>query len=193
LFADCASLTGDLEAGIAALQRARKTIPDSPVIAIQAGIILYHARRNTELLDYATVLTREHPDLPLAHWLRGLALEQQSNYPEAMRAIRECLRLSPRDVRAIPELGRLQALTGRRQDASGLIESARGYSGDGWIGPTGIALIHAALDNRDVAFTWLDEAYRQREGALPYLKVDPRFDSLRSDPRFAALLKKLSL
>lgn len=193
LFADCAALTGNFEAGTAALERARKAMPDSPVIAVQSGIMLYHARQYAEMLNYANALAQSHSELPLAHWLLGLALEQMGRYPEAASALEQCLRLSPRDVRALPALGHVYAQMGKRNEALRLIESARGYSSRGWIGPTGIALIHTALGNKDAAFTWLGEAYRQREGALPYIKLDPRFDPLRSDRRFADLLRTLRL
>lgn len=62
-----------------------------------------------------------------------------------------------------------------------------------YVSPTGIALIHAALGETDEAFRWLDKAYRARCGELFDLKVEPKFDSLRSDPRFDDLLRRVGL
>ncbi len=56
-----------------------------------------------------------------------------------------------------------------------------------------IALIYAQRGDTDRAFTWLERAYRQRDGGMEILKVDPRFKGLRQDPRFAALLRKMNL
>ena len=56
-----------------------------------------------------------------------------------------------------------------------------------------IALIHTGLSQTDQAFEWLEKAYENRSGALSTLKVDPKLDGLRSDLRFAALLKKMGL
>src|SRR5437016_3044391 len=55
------------------------------------------------------------------------------------------------------------------------------------------AQLHAHLGDRDQAFESLDRAYEERVSKLVYLKVDPAFDSIRSDPRFAALVKKVGL
>ncbi len=54
-------------------------------------------------------------------------------------------------------------------------------------------MIHAGLGDREAAFRWLQQPFDRRETSLPYMKLDPRLDGLRSDPRFAALLGKLKL
>lgn len=59
--------------------------------------------------------------------------------------------------------------------------------------PTLIALIHTALGEKDEAFRWLERAYAEHDGDLCILKVDPRLDSLRADPRFASLVKRVGL
>src|SRR6266436_4258661 len=64
---------------------------------------------------------------------------------------------------------------------------------EGYISPMTIASIHARLGNKDEAFTWLDKAVDERASGIPNLKVDPRFDSLHSDPRFAKLLQRMNL
>ncbi len=59
--------------------------------------------------------------------------------------------------------------------------------------PFHIALVHVGLGNNDSAFHWLEEAYRERTLQLIYLKAGPKFDRLRSDPRFDDLLRRLNL
>jgi hypothetical protein len=56
-----------------------------------------------------------------------------------------------------------------------------------------IAIVHAAANQPDAAFYWLDRAYAERDGFLPLVNVYPAFASLRSDPRFTALLMKLGM
>ena len=56
-----------------------------------------------------------------------------------------------------------------------------------------MALVHIGLGERGQALNLLDRAVRERKGPVIYLKVDPRFDSLRSDPKFRALLKRIGL
>ncbi|HKZ79703.1 MAG TPA: hypothetical protein VJ124_15625 [Pyrinomonadaceae bacterium] len=62
-----------------------------------------------------------------------------------------------------------------------------------YVSSASIALIYSALGDQDQTFAWLEKADRERDGNLARLKVDPRFDSLRSDPRFADLARRVGL
>jgi hypothetical protein len=62
-----------------------------------------------------------------------------------------------------------------------------------YIDPAYIAGNHALLGEKDRAFSWLEKAYGEKSGFLPYIKASPFFDSLRSDPRYAGLLKRMGL
>ncbi len=57
--------------------------------------------------------------------------------------------------------------------------------------PETVAYIYGILGDRDRAFAWLDKAYEQRTYAMPYLKTDPNWDDIRSDPRFADLFHRM--
>ncbi len=56
-----------------------------------------------------------------------------------------------------------------------------------------IALIYAGLGEKDQSLAWLEKAYQEHSSVLVYLKVEPRFDSLRSDPRFHDLVRRVGL
>lgn len=62
-----------------------------------------------------------------------------------------------------------------------------------YVQPTLIAIIYAALGDTDDALIWLERAYAERDEDLSLLKVDPRLDSLRGDPRFLSLLQRVGL
>ena len=85
-------------------------------------------------------------------------------------------------------------LLGRRDAALKLIRESRDEAMKGWSsGPVGIALIYLGLGDRESSLAWLETDYNVREGALPYVRLDPRFDPVGSDPRFVMLLRKMRL
>ena len=171
LYADCSALLDDADSGFAALRRVQRSVPDSPVIAIQIGIMLYHARRFDELEEHVRSIQQLHPNVALIHWLRGLALEQRGKYTEAAAAFEKSLELSPRDPRATPALWHTYGLLGKRAQTLQFIEKSRNRTIRGWSGPFGIALIYLGLGDKASSLGWLETAYEIREGALPYMKV----------------------
>jgi hypothetical protein len=62
-----------------------------------------------------------------------------------------------------------------------------------YITPTGLAILHFALGEREQAFASLEKGYSEHDLQLQYLGVDPAFSSLRSDPRFTELLRRMKL
>ena len=74
-----------------------------------------------------------------------------------------------------------------------MIEELKERSKRSYISPTIIAFIYTGLGEKDQAFAWLDKAYDGRDFILVMLKVDPTYDSLRSDPRFLDLMRRVGL
>jgi hypothetical protein len=79
-------------------------------------------------------------------------------------------------------------MAGSRAEARQILRRMRGIADARHVAAYEIAVIHAALGERDQAFHWLDRAYEERSAWLPYVRVEPRLDPLRSDERFAALV-----
>jgi DNA invertase Pin-like site-specific DNA recombinase len=88
---------------------------------------------------------------------------------------------------------RAYAVAGRRAEALKVLDELTARSRQRHVPAYYIALIYAALGEKDNAFAWLDRAYTQRSWYLTSLKVDPKVDSLRSDPRFADLVRRVGL
>ena len=61
------------------------------------------------------------------------------------------------------------------------------------VSPYAIAVVYAALDQKDEAFRWMERGFYERPSDLPNIKIDPRFDGLRSDPRYQVLLRRMGL
>lgn len=90
-------------------------------------------------------------------------------------------------------LGHAYALSGMKDEAQEIIGELNRLSTRCYVSPANIALIYTGLGERDQAFQWLEKAYEDRSWWLVFLKTDPRFDSIRSDPRLADLLQRVDL
>ena len=97
------------------------------------------------------------------------------------------------DNEATTLLGFSYAAAGRAEETRRILERLLESSQHGYIPPFYIVLLHVGLGEHDAAFEWLERGYESRDGDLTSLKVDPRLDPLRPDPRFARLLEKLGL
>lgn len=96
-------------------------------------------------------------------------------------------------MRDIATLGHAYAVSGKRNEALKVLGELQGQARQKYVSPYFIALIYTGLGEKEQAFAWLEKAYEQRHPYLILIKVEPVFDSLRSDPRFAELMRKVGL
>jgi len=129
----------------------------------------------------------------LAHRVLGQAYMYRGQYEDASAEFQKGVELSRNDPVAQAFLARAYAVSGRKQDALKILEDLQKLSAKQYVPPVDIAAAYAALDAKDLAFQWLNRGYENRSSFLAYLKVDRAYDSLRSDPRFAELLKRMNL
>jgi serine/threonine-protein kinase len=93
----------------------------------------------------------------------------------------------------LAQLGHAYALSSRRRDALGVLKQLQNISKAGYVSPFDFAIVYVGLGKKDQALAWLDKAVEAHSAPVIYLKVDPRWDSLRSDPRYADLLRRMGL
>ena len=125
--------------------------------------------------------------------LGGLAEDylSMSQYPEAVVTLKKAMDLAGRRPGLVAGLGRAYALSGRKDEAEILLQELQERAASEYILPTYLAGLHASLGNADEAFRWLDQAYRERDPLMVFLRVPSSLDSLHSDPRFDKLLKQM--
>ena len=90
-------------------------------------------------------------------------------------------------------LGRAYALSGKRAEALGILEELRGVAERRYVSPFDLASMHFALGDEETGFQWLTKAFEDRCFELLSIRVDPRFDLLRSNPRLEELARRLGL
>ena len=114
-------------------------------------------------------------------------------YDEAIVEVQKAIELQGRKPNTIAKLGYIYALAERRDEARKVLDNLLELSKQEHVSSFYAALVYTCLGQKDQAFEWLEKAYEEREGLLTQLKVFPLFDSVHSDPRYKALLKKMNL
>ncbi len=90
-------------------------------------------------------------------------------------------------------LGHAYAVSGRKHRAQNVLVELKQQSRRRYVAPYAIAVIYIGLGDKDQTFEWLEKAYRDHSPWLPWLKVDPRFDSLHGDSRYQDLRRRMGL
>ncbi len=181
------------ENALSEIERAEELDPVSVSIKRDIAVILYYARRNEHAVQQCRRTIGLEPEFFSSYWALGLALESLSEYSEAIAAFEQGLKLAPGNSRLLGALGHAYARWGRTSEAQKTLKQMGELSASTYVSPFHFALVHLGLDERDEMFVRLEQAYRVRSYELVSLRVDPRFDSVRSDFRFSKLLARLGL
>jgi serine/threonine-protein kinase len=184
---------GRLEESLEMISRAAELDPVSQAILKDKGLALYYNRQYDEALELATKTLELDPNYAAAHRLLSLAYQAKGMFDEALIEHEKWAALTGNKVEAAVNLAQLYAVSGKFEEARRLIE---GVERDRLLTDQmyrGLALVHLALGETDLAFKYLEESCERHEEALLSLKVDPKVDELRSDPRFTELLKKIGI
>jgi serine/threonine-protein kinase len=130
--------------------------------------------------------TESYRILAYAHLQRGA-------HDAAAIVAREAVALAPDSAYALATQGYVEALSGRPDVAGQVLADLHTRARTAYVSPVAFATLAIALGDTPDAFGWLDAAYAERRGWLAYLKVEPVFDPLREDLRFAKLLRRMRL
>ena len=184
---------GRLNEAVETMVQAQRLDPLSLRMNADLGMAFYAARQYDRAIEQEKKTLELEPNLPVAHWIMGMAYEQKGMYGQAAEAFRQALAIRPGNPNYLASLARAHALAGNPSEARKLLDELLAQTRTGDASPFFIALVYTALGEKDSAFQWLDRAVAERSGSIRYLKVEPRLDSLREDPRFGQLLTAVGL
>ncbi len=192
-YAELLAQAGRFSESLAEIERALELDPLSPVAHVVMGWLLYQARNYDRAAQHLKKLTLLHPTFAIAHEVLGLVLLQLERPDDALAEIRTAVSLSQQAPFYRASLGHACALSGRADEAREMLDQLIGESKRVYVSPFLIAFVHAGLDDRDQAFSWLEQARTSGSYRFLYLKVFPALDHLRKDPRFDNLVRRSGL
>lgn len=189
------SSLGRFDEALAEAKRAQELEPLSLIIDSHVGWVLYLARRYDQAIEHLRKTLELDPYFVAAHIYLARAYLQKGMYKEAIAEFQKANTISVGRAVTGGELGHAYAVAGRRDDAVKALDQLK----EQWKRtniPSNlyyIGLIHTGLGEKDRGLEWLQKAYEERYPWLVHLKVEPRLDPLRSDPRFRDLLRRVGL
>ena len=186
-YAHLLSNTGRHQEALSEAKRARELDPLNPRTTALEGQFLIHAGRVDEGMERLRATLELAPDHWMAHLFAASGYIEKGMYPEAIEEGRKTIEVEPQS-RSFSFYGYALAKSGRQQEARnelrGVLESSR----DQWVSPYSIAMIYNGLDDRDQTLAWLERGLRERDPRMVFLKVEPKWNNLRNDPRFQNIM-----
>ncbi|MCA1625574.1 MAG: protein kinase [Acidobacteria bacterium] len=178
---------------VAQTKRAQELDPLSLHQNTALGEDYYYARQYDQAITQLEKTIDLDPHYYRAYLCLGRAYEQKKMYEQAIKTFQDGMSRAQRHPQLISSLGHAYALAGERNKAAQALAELREMSKQKYISPYLFAVVYVSLGDKDQALAWLEKAYQDRSVWLIWLKVEPRFDSLRSDPRFQDLMRRIGL
>ncbi len=193
-YANYLGAMGKLDQALSFTRRAQQSDPLSLPFSGAAGRVLYLNRQYDRAIEEMRKAIDLDPNYPLAHLLLGVAYLQKGMYREAIADIEEAVRLFEREPVALGPLAHAYAVSGDKARARKTLAEMDDLGKRRYVSAYHMAVAHLGLGDTQQAWSWLDRALAERAAWMPdWLRNDPRFDPLRSEPRFQELLKKMGL
>ena len=186
-------LVGRFDEAVSETKRGVELDPTNLIINSEVGFGFYVARRPDPAIEQLRKTLELDPTFSYASYELAQAYEQKRAYREAIAELNRAKPISADWSWIVADLGYVEALLGKRSEAEKIIQNLKERTAREYIDPCLIAYIYIALGDKDEAFAWMDRARQERSGLICWLQIEPKFDPIRSDPRFANLVHRMGL
>jgi len=189
------AVIGRSNEAIAEKKLAQELEPLSLTINFELGLGFYHARDYDQAIEQFHKTLELDQNFPAPYSFLVAAYEQKGMYREALAEFKKATPPTPGGEGTLSKAGlaHVYAVTGKKSEAIALLDELQQLSAKEYVPGSSIAMIYAGLGEKDQAFAWLEKGYEQHSFQMQWLGVEPRWDSLRSDPRFADLMRRVGL
>jgi len=192
-YAHVLSDLGHHEEAIDHIRRARELDPVFPLYRALEGLFLIQARREQEAIEKLRPAAEMDPGFWVTPLMLGNAYTLQRKYSEAIQELSKARDASHGNSQAIALIGYAVALAGDYNKAREILDELQKLATKRYVAHYNIALVYVGLGNRDEALNELEKATDEHDVLVTLLKVDPRWDSFRSNPKFIQILKRVGL
>jgi serine/threonine protein kinase/Tfp pilus assembly protein PilF len=177
--------------GLAQIKLAQELDPLNMQAKSGEGLALYNAHRFDEAIRQLQHVIELQPDFSFAHYFLGTSYAMKGMYPEAIAEYQKFSSIEGEKTENQIYLGYSYAMSGQREKALAILKNLK--TTKEYVSPAELAILYTGLGDKDGAFQELERAYAAHDLQMQYLKVEPHYDSLRSDPRFADLMRRVGL
>ena len=178
---------------LAEISRAEALDPVSLITNTNEGWILFCARQYDQAIQKLQATIEMDPNFANVHYKLALVYEIKGMYKEAVEEHLKSKALSGDNPENVEKLKAAYATSGAKGYYREELRQLKETSSRGYVLPKYFVLTELQLGNTEETFKWLEQAYKERTELLVYLRVDPRSDSLRSDPHFVDMLRRVNL
>jgi len=189
----CLTPLGRVDQACEEMMLAHALDPISSIIGRDLARIYYYKQDYEAALEQCDHTIELNPHFSPAYWILGLVQEQRGEFDESAAAFKRAIQLSPRSPLMQAALCRTFALSGKKSEALRILRELNDLAEKRYVSPFELASIHFAMEHADEGFQWLAKAFQDRCFELISLRVDPRWENLRGNPRFRKLFDQLGL
>lgn len=175
------------------IKRAQELDPLSSVIAVNVSRMYQLQNNHDASIENSLKLIELDPNFGPAYEYLALSYLKQERKAEAIASAEKAVEISKRSGISLGDLGYVYAATGKRTEALAIIKQLEDKYGRKEAIGQYIAAVYVGLGEKDKAFEWLEKDFQARNGKLPEIRWQLQFESLRDDPRFKDLLKRMKL
>jgi TolB-like protein/tetratricopeptide (TPR) repeat protein len=192
-YALCLTAIGKTNEAVSQMEKARELDPLSTRINADLGMAYLSAGRYDEAISQEQKTLELNPRSAGAHWIRGMAYQQKKMFDHAIKDYQSALELSHNNPNFLAALGHVYASSGNTLAAHKILDTLFVVSKQEPVSPFFFALVYAGLNDKENGLKWLEKSYEQKSGSVRYLKMEPRLQNLRNEPRYIAMMKKIGL
>ena len=193
LFAYTVAKRGRFDEALAEIRKARDLDPLNLVINADIAEILSYAGRYDEAIEQCRKTLELDPNFSMAHARLGVAYWGKGMYKEALAPLQKAVELEGEGSVRMIHLAMGYGFAGEKEKAQEFLRKVKRRAKTEYVDPTWMAVLYAATGDKDTALDWIEKAYDERSPTATALLVDARFNTLRSEPRYQAVLNRMGL